>query len=185
MELTFIGFIQLGIGLLIVMAGSLRGAFGFLMISGLFDGSAAILLPALGGSSIPPIQFAILFVYLRILAPRGGFLHAVPEAISANRLMLFYTLYGIAAAMLAPRLFAGMIDVAPMRFEEARSLFDTVPLAPTSQNITASTYLIGSLLIGLAAYIVCRQRGGANTLISTAVAIAWIHVGLGVAPRSW
>ena len=104
----------------------------------------------------------------------------MPEAIAANRLLLLYTGYGVAAAMIAPRFFAGAIDVAPMRFEEARSLFDTVPLEPTSQNITASVYLIGSLLVALAAYIVCRHRGGANTLISAAVTVAWIHVGLGV-----
>jgi hypothetical protein len=181
MELTFIGVIQLAIGCIIVLAGSLRSAFVFLMISGLFDGSAAILLPALGGSSIPPIQFAILFVYLRILAPRGGFLRTLAEAIAANRLLLLYTVYGVTAAMIAPRLFAGAIDVAPLRFEDARSLFDTVPLQPTSQNITASVYLIGSLLVALAAYVVCRHRGGANSLISAAVAVAWIHVGLGVA----
>ncbi|MBA3056071.1 MAG: glycoside hydrolase [Sphingomonadales bacterium] len=181
MELTFVGVIQLMIGSLIVLTGSVRSAMAFVMVSGLFDGSAAIFLPALGGSSIPPIQFAILFVYLRILAPRGGFLGTLPEAIKANRLMLLYTVYGIAAAFIAPRLFAGSMRVAPVRFEDSRGLFDTVPLGPTSQNITASVYLIGSLLIALAAYIVCRHRGGVQTLITTGIVVGWLHIALGIA----
>lgn len=180
MELTFVGIIQLVIGSLIVLTGSVRSALAFVMVSGLFDGSAAILLPALGGSSIPPIQFAILFVYLRIIAPRGGFLGTLPEAVKANRLMLLYTIYGVAAALIAPRLFAGSMRVAPVRFEDSRGLFDTVPLGPTSQNITASVYLIGSLLIALAAYVVCRHRGGVQTLITTGIVIGWLHIALGI-----
>lgn len=78
MQLTFIGLIQLVIGAVIFFGGSLRHAVTFMIISGLFAGSAAIVLPALGGSSIPPIQFACLIVYLRILAPRGAFSRCCP-----------------------------------------------------------------------------------------------------------
>ncbi|KHK92877.1 hypothetical protein [Novosphingobium malaysiense] len=181
MELTFIGAIQLAIGLAIVVAGSVRSAFAFLMISGLFDGSAAVLLPALGGTSIPPIQFAILFVYLRIVAPRGGFLGFLAEAISANRLAVLYVVYGVASAFVAPKIFAGMMDVAPMRMTGEGGLFNTVPLVPTSQNITASVYMIGFLLIALASYVVCRHRGGVAVLVNTAIVVGWTHVILGVA----
>lgn len=181
MELTFIGVIQLVMGCLIILAGSLRSAFVFFMISGLFNGGAAILLPALGGSSIPPIQFAIVFVYFRILAPRGGFVGTLPEAIAANRTFLFYTIYGLAAAFVAPRLFAGAMYVAPLRFENSRGLFDTVPLGPTSQNITASVYLAGSLLVAVGSYVMCRHRGGVQTLITSAIMVGWLFIGLGIA----
>jgi len=181
LELTFIGIIQLVIGGLIVLAGSVRGAFAFLMISGLFDGSAAILLPALGGASIPPVQFAILIVYLRIMAPRGGFRAMLPQALYANRWMVLYTIYGVASAMIAPRIFAGAMNVSPQRFEGMHGLFETVVLAPSSQNITASVYLIGSLLIALAAYVVCRVRGGTHVLITTAIVVGWLHIALGIA----
>lgn len=180
MELTFIGIIQLVIGGIITLAGGLRSAFLFLMLSSLFNGSAAILLPALGGSSIPPVQFALLFVYLRILAPRGGFTGAMPDAIRANGWLILFTFYGMASAFIAPRLFAGTINVFPMSYQNSRGMFDTLPLQPTSQNITASVYLLGTLLTAMAAYIVCRYRGGVGTMISGAIAIGWLHIAIGL-----
>lgn len=181
MQLTFIGLIQLLIGAVIVFGGSLRHAVTFMVISGLFAGSAAIVLPALGGSSIPPIQFACLVVYLRILAPRGGFLALLPEAVRANRWLVLYTFYGVASAMIAPRLFAQQVDVTPLRFDEARTLFDTVPLVPSTQNITTSVYLLGTLAVAVAAYLMARLRGGVATLIQTAIVVSWLHIALGLA----
>lgn len=180
MELTFIGVIQLLIGLAIVLAGSLRQAFAFLLFSGLFGGGAAIALPALGGSSIPPIHFACLFVYLRILAPRGGFAGMLPAAVHANRWLVVYTLYGIASAVIAPRLFAGQIDVFPMRGDHLAGLFSKTPLGPTPQNITASIYLLGTLVIAIAAYIVCSFRGGVAAIISGVIAVGWLDIMLAV-----
>lgn len=181
MQFTFIGLIQLAVGTIIFFGGSLRHAIFFMLLSGLFNGGAAILLPALGGSSIPPIQFACLIVYLRILVPRGGFLGLLPEAIRSNRWLVLYTLYGLASAMIAPRLFAGLIDVTPLRYDVSRGLFDTVPLAPSAQNITTGVYMTGTMAIAVASYLVCRIRGGVATLITSAIALGWIHIALGLA----
>lgn len=180
MQLTFIGLIQLMIGGVIFFGGSLRHAVTFMIISGLFAGSAAIVLPALGGSSIPPIQFACLIVYLRILAPRGGFLALLPDAVRANRWLALYTFYGVATAFIAPRLFAGQIDVTPLRFDSSRTLFDTAPLAPSTQNITTSVYMLGTFAAAVAAYMVTRLRGGVASLITAAIIVSWLHILLGV-----
>lgn len=181
MEPTFIGILELVIGAIVVLAGSVRAACAFLMATSLLGGSAAILLPALGGSSIAPSQFALLFVWARILAPRGGYLGLIPEAIKANRWLLLFTAYGVAMAYIGPRLFAGAIDIFPMRFDDALGLIDSAPLAPTSQNVTASVFLIGAALTALASYLTCRSPGGAATIVSTAIALAWAHVLLGLA----
>lgn len=175
MILTFVGMIQMVIGLGIVFFGSLRSALMFLMLSGLFSGSASLIAPALGGSSVPPIQFALLFVFLRICVPSGGYLGAIPDAIKANLWLVLFTIYGVVCAYVGPRIFAGAMDVFPMRFANARNLFDTVPLAPTSQNVTASIYLVGALMVTVAAWITCRYRGGAETIVKGAVLVAWIH----------
>lgn len=180
MLLTFIGLVQCLIGLLIVLRGSLNTAFLFLILSSLFGGSAAIVLPALGNSSIPPVQFALLFLCLRIAMPRGGYAGAVPGAITANLPLVLFAGYGIAAAITAPRIFAGTIEVFPLRFTEARNLFDTVPLRPTSQNISSAVYLVGTMVAAVAAYVVCRFRGGAQTLVKGGVLAAWIHVTTGI-----
>ncbi len=179
MQLTFIGLIQLVVGTLIVLTGSLRHAFAFLMICGLLGGAAAVTLPALGGSSIPPIHFACLFLYLRILAPRGGFLGVIPSAVHANRWLIAYTFYAVAGAIIAPRLFAGQMTVAPLRPDSGGG--GMVPLAFTSQNITTSVYLLGTLSIAIASYIVCKHRHGVATLVATGIVVGWLHVVLGVA----
>lgn len=179
MTLTLIGIVQCLIGFVILLRGGLRAAFAFLLISLLFGGSAAITLPALGGSTIPPAQFALLFVFLHIVVPRGGHTGSIPPAISANIALVLFAVYGVVSAIAAPRIFAGEMDVAPLRFG-TRSLFDTVPLGPTSQNITAMVYLVGTLVTAIAAYIACRDSNGSRTLVKTGVAIAWIHVATGL-----
>lgn len=180
MSLTFVGLLQCLFGLWIVVRGSLNQAFAFLLFSSLFGGSAAVQLSALGNSSIPPVQFALLFVYLRLLMPRGGYAGAVPVALYANAALVLFTLWGIAGAIAGPQIFAGKINVAPMRFDGARSLFDTVPLEPTPQNITSAVYLLGAMLAAVAAYIACHFRGGANTLVKAGVVIAWVHALSGI-----
>ncbi|MHA6316576.1 glycoside hydrolase [Altererythrobacter sp. CAU 1778] len=182
MELTFIGAIQIAIGVAILVAGSLRAAFLFFVFSCLFGGSAAIILPALGGSSIPPAQIALLFVALRIVAPAGGHFGRVPEALRANIWLLVYTGFGIASAILAPRIFEGKLDVAPMRPIVGGGLFETVPLAPSPQNLTAAFYLFGTLVAALSAFILTRHlRGGKETLVNAALWVGWAHLLLGLA----
>jgi O-Antigen ligase len=181
MELTFIGFAQIALGILVVVAGNMRHALLFLLVSALFNGSAAILLPALGGSSIPPIQFALAFVFLRILMPGSAAIGDLPEAINANRWFALFSLYGIATAFVLPRIFAGSVSIYPMRYDVPGDLFATVPLAPTSQNFTAAFYLLGALLTAIAVWIACRRKGAAASLVTTLVVLAWAHSILGLA----
>lgn len=175
MILTFIGLIQCALGLWIVARGTLNHAFAFMLASTLLGGSAAAQVTALGNSTIPPLEFSLAFVFLRLLMPRGGYAAAIPDAIRANLPLVFFALYGVAAASAAPRIFAGQINVVPLRFDTLRSLFDTVPLRPTPQNITASVYLMGTVSTAIAAHVACRYRGGALTLVKAGIAIAWFH----------
>ena len=180
MELTFIGLIQIAIGSIIVLTGGLRSMFVFLIMSSLFDGSASVVLPALGGSSIPPVQFGLLFIFLRILMPGSGLIGTIPDAIHANWWLVLFTVYGVATAYLAPRMFGGSFDVFPMQPDSSRGLFYTVPLRPTPQNITAAVYLVGTFLLAIASYIACRFRGGASALVSAAIWAGWIHLATGI-----
>jgi O-Antigen ligase len=181
MELTFIGYAQIVLGVLVVIAGNMRHALMLLMASALFNGSAAILLPSLGGSSIPPIQFALAFVFLRILMPGSAAIGDLPAAFNANRWFALFSLYGIATAFVLPRIFAGSFSVYPMRFDLPGDLFATIPLAPTSQNFTAAFYLLGSLLAAIAVWIACRRRNAPALLVTTLVVLAWAHALLGLA----
>lgn len=179
MTVTFIGYFHLVVGGWIALRGSLRQAFLFLFLSGLFSGSAALILAG-GGSSVPPIYFALLFVYLRILAPRGGFTGALPDSFRANRWLALFALYGVAMAYIGPRLFADAIDVYPMRMVERDTLFDTLPLEPTPQNVTAAIYMLGTLLLAMAAWIASRREDGPRTLITATLWVSWAHIVFGV-----
>lgn len=174
MSFTFLGLFQLVVGSVLLFR-SMAAMLVFLMVSGLFGGAAAMTVPVLGNSSIPPIQFALVFVYLRLMMPKGGFFFIWTEGVKDNFLLVLFTLYGLVAAFAAPRIFAGDIDVAPMRFDTARSLFDTVPLKPTAQNITAAVYLLGALLITLGTYVAVRTKGGLEALVKGGVVMAWFH----------
>lgn len=181
MELTAIGYAIIVLGAWIVLAGRLHHALAFLMGCALFNGSAAMVLPGLGGSSIAPVQFALLFVFLRLLLPGGGALPDITRALRANRWFAAYALYGALSAFILPRLFAGAIDVAPMRALLDADLFATVPLEPTSQNITAASYLIGALLVMVAVWAMMRKPGMAGAMVGILVAMAWFHALSGVA----
>ncbi|MEO0061565.1 MAG: hypothetical protein RLZZ08_125 [Pseudomonadota bacterium] len=174
MSFTFVGLLQLVIGSILLFR-SLPAMLMFLLASGLFGGSAALTMPAIGNSSVPPIQFALLFVYIRLLMPRGGYFAVWTQGIRDNFMLVLFTFYGMVAAYAGPRIFAGRMNVAPVRFENPRNLFDAIPLEPTSQNFTASIYLLCALLAALAAYAIVRSRAGVEMLVKGGVVIAWVH----------
>ena len=180
MELTFIGAIQVIVGLAIVFVGSLRSALFFVMMSCLLNGSAAIKLTAIGGSSISPMQLALVFALLRALWPGSGYMQAIPEVIRTNKWLFFFTLFAVIISYAGPRIFAGAIDVTPLRPLLTSDLFATTPLEPTTQNLTATLYIVGAFLLTVISYLVCRQRGGAATVVSGLVWMGALHVFLGI-----
>ena len=172
---TYIGLVQLLFGTLLLVGGTSRHCVWFLLASALFGGSAAIQLPALGGSSIPPVQFALVFVVARLMMPGSGNAPLIVAALRENVFLCIFVAYGVFMAFIGPRLFHGMIDVTPLRNEVSRMIYYTEPLRPSSQNITTSVYLIGVALLALAMTVLCRQRGGAEALVKGAVVMAWLH----------
>jgi len=186
MELTFIGAGQVLIGLSLFMAGTVEAMFGFMLISAMFGGSAAIALPALGGSSIPPVQFALVFMAMRLLVPGGGQMAALGRASGANLWLIAFVAYGAVLAFIAPHIFAGQIEVTPLRGRtEARYIstrayiYATKPLASSTQNVTTAIYLCGTLLAGLAAHVACQRESGRAMLVRTMAAIGIVHALLG------
>ncbi|WP_298166448.1 hypothetical protein [Novosphingobium sp.] len=182
MELTFIGAVQVLVGLALFVAGSVEAMFAFALVSALFGGSAAILLPVLGNSSIPPVQFALLFVAMRLLVPGAGQMAAVGRALRANGWLVCFVIYGAALAFIAPRLFAGQIEVTPLRGRvEARYVstlayvYAVRPLVFTPQNLTTAVYLIGTLLAGIASYVACQRESGRAVLVRTLAALGMAH----------
>ncbi len=171
--LTFVGLIQIAIGMVLLLRGSLASMLVFAMISGMFGGSASVIV---GGSSIPPVQFALAFIWIRMIIPGSRFGPAVGPAFRENIWLLVFVIYGVAIAYVGPRLFIGDMEVSPLRVSgPTSSLYSTVLLEPSSQNVTAAIYLIGTLMSAVATYVACRYRGGANALVRGAVIVAYVH----------
>ena len=177
---TWIGLVQIVIGLVLLVRGSVATMLIFTLVCGLFNGSASVLLPALGGSSIPPVQFALLFLFLRIAFQGRACIPAMVEAIRANGLLVIFVLYGVAIAIAGPRIFAGTMNVAPMRFIEIRDPFGTVPLEPTSQNVTNAVYLLGTLLMAVLGHMAVRAQGGTAALVRGGIIVSWAHIVTGL-----
>jgi len=189
MQLTIIGAIQVLVGLVLFLAGSVEAMFAFLLVSTLFAGSAAIVLGSLGtGSSIPPLDFALLFMIMRLLVPGSGQLRATVRAVEANAWLGVFVAYGVVMAFVGPRLFAGQFDFAPLRAQGVSTfpgrlsfLLATRPFEPSAQNLTSSVYLVGTLVAATVAHVACKTPGGRITLVRTMAVVGLIHCALGFA----
>ncbi|HEY9233867.1 MAG TPA: hypothetical protein VIP08_02435 [Phenylobacterium sp.] len=177
---TVFGLISIAIGLLLLVRGTSLDLLRFMLLSTLFSGSAAILMPALGGAAISPAHLVLAFLLARILAPGSREYAHIAPAVTLNLFLVIYALYGFLSAFLLPRLFAWQIYVAPLRPVTITGLFDTVPLVFTNQNITSAVYLVGTMLAGVCATIVARKPESTRKIVSTFCLMAWIHAAFGV-----
>ena len=189
MQLTIIGAIQVLVGLVLFLAGSVEAMFAFLLVTTLFAGSAAIVLGGLGsGSSIPPLDFALLFMIMRLLVPGSGHLRATVRAVEANAWLGVFVAYGVLMAFVGPRLFAGQFDFAPLRAQGVGTftgrlsfLLATRSFEPSAQNLTSAVYLFGTLIAATVAHVACRAPAGRVTLVRTMAVVGLIHCALGFA----
>jgi hypothetical protein len=176
---TLFGIIIGAIGLILLTRADVPRVFGFVVLCSMMGGASAIDLPALGGSSIPPVQFALGFLALRCLLPGSGQGPIVREAFSANIALIIFAAYGVVMTYVGPRLFAEQMAIVPMHYT-GTALYATFPLHPTSQNITAAVYLVGTLLCAIGAFIACTNEGGGRVLVKMGVVVACLHMFFGV-----
>lgn len=177
---TLLGLILFGIGLFLLFRKSIEAMVAFCFGCTLLGGGAAAVLPALGGASIPPAYLGLAFAILRILLPGARQGRLVQDSLGANLFLLAFASYGIVSAFILPRIFAGDINVVPLKPVGLRGMFGTTPLVFTSQNITASLSLVATALYAVVTYVACRQPRGAIMIVKAATVVALVHVYLGV-----
>ncbi len=154
--------------------------FQMTLFLSLMGGSSALVLTALGGSTVQPAILALAFLVLKCALPRTQQEFRVGQAFRAFKYLLLFVLYGIAAAQILPRIFARSMDVAPLRPIPNGNLFAAYPLEFSSQNITVSVYLLATLFAGICAYIVCNSEQAEIKLARTASIISATHALLGL-----
>ena len=178
MDITLIGVVVFAIGLLLLRYGtSAMLAFTFVCI--LFGGSATIKLTAIGNTSIQPSILATFFLALRCLWPGPGRAALFGNAVRSHIALIVFVGYGLLSAIFLPRIFAGTIEVTPLRPLPTHFIYAVYPLKQTTQNLTVSVYLITTLLGGISAYIASAQQDAPRVLARTIVWCAFAHATFG------
>lgn len=180
MIVTPFALVAMMLGLLLLMRGGLTSMFSLFLVATLFGGSAAFILVALGGSSVPPAQFVLMFVALRCLLPGPGQMDTLRCAIWQNRFLVIFVLYGVVSAFTLPIAFANTMSVTPLKPIPGADLFAVLPLRMSGQNVTTAVYMLGTLMAGVAACAAMQRQGAALTLVRVGTWIGLIHAFLGI-----
>ncbi|MDC7785242.1 hypothetical protein PQJ75_21975 [Rhodoplanes sp. TEM] len=171
MSLEPIGAVTLAAGLIAFAFGPEVALF-VLAVAALLGAAAAVQLPALGGSSIPPAPVVLGFVLIAVFRferlraaafrslvfPKPGFW------------LLVAVLYAVVTAWFMPRIFAGMTNVYSMARNDVGIGIVMLPLGPRASNITQSVYLLAGLLCFTA--IAALATAGKARTIAAAILVA-------------
>ena len=144
----------------------------------LLNGSAVLILTALGSVSIPPALAATGLLLLRTLLPeRNAGSGTAAVAIQDNAWLIMMALYGFVGAYTLPFLFRNMIAVVPLR--PTAGAVTTLPLTFTTQNITTSFYILMTMFAAHAAHVTVNRPAAGLVIARLASITALIHAGLG------
>ncbi|MEJ0022944.1 MAG: hypothetical protein WDN76_05525 [Alphaproteobacteria bacterium] len=109
---TIFGLVT-ALGGLALMRARLMSMLIFVLAMTLLAGSAAFYVLRSAPLRYHPASFAVIFLALRILFSRQGRFGRVAAALALNGPLAVFALYGVFAAFVMPRLFAGDFDVVP------------------------------------------------------------------------
>jgi hypothetical protein len=176
-HLTFVGIAIFLAGLIIFISYRTRASMALLLACGPLGGSAAVLLNF--GSSIPPVEFA-LGVAITHLALIKSNHPLIGPSIRSNWPLIGFAVTAAALAYIGPRIFYDQMSLPSMRSAHLRSLYETFPLRPSSQNITTAIYILGTTLAAVFSCAFSMQEGSWRYFVKTAVIVGWINVALGI-----
>jgi hypothetical protein len=132
----------------------------YLLFSALSFGSFAVIPPGLtGGLTFTPAPMVSLILAARILLTPTGFAFLYQTAFDLRRLLLLmlYWVVAVIVTLLAPRLFAGQVEVIEVR--STILLLGSVPLQPTTQNLSQLAYMTISIITVFAFACVLKRPG--------------------------
>jgi hypothetical protein len=174
MKIELIGFLFAAAGVY-AMFKSIRSAIYILCFSTLFGAAAALKLESVGGASIQPFHFMLMFI-VAIVALRPMLLSVSLSSLQypgPGFWLLIFTLYSTLTAAFLPRLFESATVVYSIaRGNELHQIVSSA-LSPTSSNITQSVYMLGNLTCFAIVTGIARLGGMAlfaKSLIVTAIA---------------
>ncbi len=147
MSIEILGLVVIALGCGGWLAGTGMTVTVFL-VSTLLGAAAAIVLTSLGMANVQPAHLLLAFLLCSVATRRSTAL-VVGRSLafpSEGFWLLLTAIYALVSALLLPRLFAGSTYVFAIARTEVGPGIVSMPLGPTSGNITQPVYFLGDVL---------------------------------------
>ncbi len=177
--LSIFGIVVIVSGLAALYA-SYRGVIYGMAVYALFGCALAL---SLGATGVMPAQLFLAFFVLRAFNLVGG--RKLADAFSLDKpgfWLLCTCVWGVAGAIVLPRLLAGSTLVFPVDRDATGAGLDILlrPLAPVSGNLSQAVYLIADTLVYCCMYAFLQFRGVYRTLANAILLLTALDVLAGV-----
>ena len=166
------------VGVLLWLRGSVFGSAIAVLFFTIFGGGAAFIV---GGASITPASFAIVFLLAHVLLSMFSRRDHVNRGLRTNGYLALFCFYGVLAAYIFPRIFLHQIYGPAVTVNGRAGAFAATPLHYSKQNITAAIYLVGVLVASICAGAASADQKSRRLLVRWAIVIAWMHIAFGLA----
>ncbi len=175
MSVQPIGLFTVVVGLACLLFGA-RFALFALAAAALLNAAAALFLGS--GGQVQPAHLLLAAVVPTVLCRRQTLTAALRALAFPNPgfWLAFAAVFGVAGAMLLPRIFAGATEINAIGQSEVGTTIMLTPLSPVGGNTTQTIYLVADLLCFLTVVGAGALRGGAVTLGKAMVAYAALNV---------
>ncbi|KAA9009427.1 hypothetical protein [Histidinibacterium aquaticum] len=160
--------------------GPYRGLWIFVALAP-FGAAAAFNLPALGGATVGMLEFTILAILLVTALQRGGIDRMVGtlRPFQPGFWLLLVVLYGVLASAFFPRVFEGQTEIFSLSRAVNEDGIVTIPLRPSSGNVTQTVYLLLSAACFLAMATLYRARPDEGAVLKALAAATVVNFVLG------
>jgi hypothetical protein len=164
---------------LVALFGSFHTSVFIFSAISLLGAAAAMILSFLGGANISPAHFLLIFFILKVAMSPATLTQASRNALFPNPgfWLVMATAYALVLTYVAPRLFAGATYVfVPVRSDDGQTGVTSIPLGPTSSNLTQMVYLVGDLLCFLVFSAIGSRPSMARTLAQVGLFIGALNI---------
>jgi hypothetical protein len=177
MQIEALGIVAVAFGCLGWLLGPAFTIQVFL-VSTLLGAAAAIVLTSLGFATIQPAHLLLGFVVCSVISRQRSVRLIGRSAAFPNEgcWLLLTASYAVLSALLLPRIFAGSTYVFAIARTEIGPGILSLPLAPTSGNITQLIYFLGDILCFFAFYIYAGEPDGLKAVVRGILACTAVNL---------
>ena len=161
---TFIALAAIGV---LALVGPYKGFWAFMGLAP-FGAAAAFNLPAVGGATIGMLEFTICAVFLlAALRPDGpNNLMGTLRPGQAGFWLLLLMAYCVLSAAFFPRVLSGQTEIFSLSRSVNSDGIVSIPLRPSSGNITQTFYMLLSALCFLSVATLFRVKPAASAVVA-------------------